>query len=165
MALRITKVLNVVSKVATTATNIDNASNFQFLPQITNAIKGSGLDFLSVNNVLGSVTGIDLKKYLTMDNITKFLDLDIDLTNIMPSSLDLSNFGGKDLSLDSVEDKFSNLKMPDLTSFTSGLNLDGKSGNTDEMFSSLSSDVSGALSSIDIGSTDVFGAFDYTSLF
>lgn len=165
MALRLGKVLNVVSSVASTASKFDAASSYSFLPKVTSAIKGSGLDFLSVNNVLGAVTGIDLQKYLTMDNLTKFLDLDVDLTNIMPSSLDLANFGGKDLSLDSIEEKFSNLQMPDLSSFTSDLNVSGFAENPDSIFSSLSSDVSGALSSVDIGNTDLFGSFQLTPLF
>lgn len=165
MAFRIGKVLNVVSSVANTASKLDGASNSSFLPQVTKAIKGSGLDFLSVNNVLGAVTGIDLKKYLTMDNVTKFLDLDVDLTNLMPSSANLSNFGGQDLSTGAVEDKFSNLQMPDLSTVTSGMNLEGFSTSPDEIFSSLSSDVSGAMSSVDIGKLDTFGTFDYNSLF
>lgn len=165
MAFRIGKVLNVVSNLATTAGKLDSASNSSFLPQITKAIKGSGFDFLSVNNVLGSITGIDLKKYLTMDNVTKMLDLDIDLTNIMPSKLDLGNFGEKDLSVDSVTEKFSNLELPDLNTYTSDINVNGFSESPESMFSSISSDVSSSLSSIDIGNTDVFGSFDYTSIF
>lgn len=166
MALRLGKVLNVVSKVATTANQLDSASNYSFLPKVTSVMKGSGLDFLSVNNLLGAVTGIDLQKYLTIDNLTKVLNLDVDLSNIMPSSLNLGNLGGKDLSLDSIEDKFSNLKMPDLSSITSGMDVSSLSEKPESIFSSLSSEVSGALASVDIGSTDLLSPLGFgTSLF
>ena len=161
MALRLGKVLNVVSSVASSASQISSSGNMGILQSITGGMKsgtvsalGGKFDLLSANNVLGTVTGIDLKKYLSLDSIGKIFNMDTDISSFIPSDLSMTNIMG-------------DFDINGMLSSAVPTDISGVDGAFSSKESDASNAISGAMDSVssqltsltDFGSTDLFSSF------
>lgn len=154
MGLRLGKVLSVVSNVASSASKVNSAGNMSFLSSITGGVKSSGLDLLSANNILGSLTGIDVKKYLTIDNLGKVFNMDTDISSLIPNDLSVSNLMG-DFNVDKI---MSGIDMPSSIGDTNSLFGSKEADVTNEMTSAMSGVSSELTSLMDFGSVDAFSS-------
>lgn len=159
MALRLGKVLNVVSSVASSAAKINSTGNMGVLKSITGGMKagigGGGLDLLSANNLLGSLTGIDFKKYLSLDSIGKVFNMDTDVSSLIPSDLSASSLMG-DFDVNSI---MSSVQIPtDVSEVTSSFG--GTESEASNAISGAMEGISSQLTNLaDFGSTDLFSTF------
>lgn len=156
MALRIGKVLSTVSSVTGALGKVDTAGNFNFLSTIGGAIKGSGWDLKSVGNIVGTVSGVDITKSLSIEGIGKFLGIDLNISNLIPQDLSVDKLMG-DFSFDNI---MKDMDLPDMDSLGSaiGTSADSSTSGAANEIQSAMGNISSELGGLtDFGNMDWFG--------
>ena len=183
MSLNVNKVLSVVSNVSGKLATANVATNGSIVPAITSGIKNSGLNLSSVKNIVSSISGgkFDISNLISFDKIGNALNLDLDMSKLMPSGfsldsltsgLDINSMFGNATSMtdmSSITDGLSSLEipsmdsissaMPDINGITNSIGVDGSVNGATSQFDSIMDDVNSSLGSLNLGNMDWTSSF------